>query len=193
MVFGIMVIFIWRILAKTTLHVVLPPTYRLLARAFELPNRRFYTPATDYKSVPSEFTSANGLKTIPSVIDLPSTAGVGIEVGGIGSGISSLRTGTETTIRSRNASSHSRNKYSLDEKVDEGTEKEVKHYDADGKPTRLSSDLILIGCLSLNKSSCLRWNWYLGNKSTSSSVRCIWIRRQVLSPSRSVILFISSI
>lgn len=46
---------------------ILPPTFRLLAQAFTLPNRRFYTPATDYKNVPSEL----GLRPIPSVIDLP--------------------------------------------------------------------------------------------------------------------------
>jgi hypothetical protein len=64
---GILVIFTWRILAKSVLHLILPPTFRLLAQGFTLPNRRFYTPATDYKNVPSEL----GLRPIPSVIDLP--------------------------------------------------------------------------------------------------------------------------
>ncbi|KAF8970350.1 PAP2 superfamily-domain-containing protein [Flammula alnicola] len=89
---GILVIFTWRIIAKSALHLILPPTFRLLARAFRLPHRRFYTPATEYKSVPSEFHSSGagggfGLHPIPSVIDLPGTAGVSVEVGGIGSGV----------------------------------------------------------------------------------------------------------
>lgn len=53
------------------LHIILPPIFRLLAQGFTLPHRRFYTPATDYKSVPSEFGSGGVLRPIPSVIDLP--------------------------------------------------------------------------------------------------------------------------
>ncbi|KAF8880461.1 PAP2 superfamily-domain-containing protein [Gymnopilus junonius] len=92
MITGIVVIFVWRLIAKSALHLILPPTFRLLARAFRLPRRRFYTPATEYKSVPSEFhsTSEGGgfeLHPIPSVIDLPSAGIVGFEVGGIGSGV----------------------------------------------------------------------------------------------------------
>ncbi|KAF9458927.1 hypothetical protein BDZ94DRAFT_1200301 [Collybia nuda] len=91
MVVGILVIFTWRLLAKSALHLILPPTFRVLSRVFRLPNRRFYTPATDYKTVPSEFSATGrggsfGLHPIPSVIDLPGTGGVGVEVGGIGSG-----------------------------------------------------------------------------------------------------------
>jgi len=67
MVFGILIIFTWRIFAKSVLHAILPPTFRLLAQGFTLPNRRFYTPATNYKNMPSEL----GLRPIPSVIDLP--------------------------------------------------------------------------------------------------------------------------
>ncbi|THU78390.1 hypothetical protein K435DRAFT_887845 [Dendrothele bispora CBS 962.96] len=91
MILGILIIFTWRLLAKSLLHLILPPMFRFLSRMFSLPNRRFYTPATDYKSVPSEFNSSEsglGLRPIPSVIDLPGTGlGVGIEVGGIGSGV----------------------------------------------------------------------------------------------------------
>jgi hypothetical protein len=97
MAIGILIIFVWRLLAKSALHLILPPTFRLLARVFSLPHRRFYTPATEYKSVPSEFHSSGegggfGLHPIPSVIDLPSTGGVGIgiEVGGIGSGVAGV-------------------------------------------------------------------------------------------------------
>ncbi|TFK21744.1 sphingosine-1-phosphate phosphatase [Coprinopsis marcescibilis] len=87
---GILAIFVWRIIAKSALHLILPPTFRLLSRAFRLPNRRFYTPATEYKNVPSEFQVGEdgniALQAIPSVIDLPSSAGVMFETGGIGSG-----------------------------------------------------------------------------------------------------------
>jgi hypothetical protein len=91
---GILSIFVWRLIAKSALHIILPPTFRLLARAFQLPHRRFYTPATEYKTVPSEFHSPGegggfGLHPVPSVIDLPSSAGVSVEVGGIGSGVES--------------------------------------------------------------------------------------------------------
>lgn len=72
---GIIVIFVWRLLAKSVLHLVLPPLFRALAHRFDLPNRRFYTPATDYAHVPVE----NGLRPIPSVIDLPSA----LEVSGV--------------------------------------------------------------------------------------------------------------
>lgn len=84
MIFGILVIFTWRLLAKSALHLILPPTFRLLSRAFQLPKRRFYTPATEYKSVPSEFAvtpqGLGVLHPIPSVIDLPSKVDVGIDM-----------------------------------------------------------------------------------------------------------------
>jgi len=49
-------------------HAILPPIFRFAAHIFTLPNRRFYTPATDYEHVPTE----TGLHPIPSVIDLHS-------------------------------------------------------------------------------------------------------------------------
>jgi hypothetical protein len=91
------VIFTWRILAKSILHLILPPTFRLLAQAFTLPNRRFYTPATDYKNVPSEL----GLRPIPSVINLPEHLGMEMEMdpstkaSGLGLGVN------ETELRVR--------------------------------------------------------------------------------------------
>ncbi|EKM76419.1 hypothetical protein AGABI1DRAFT_78483 [Agaricus bisporus var. burnettii JB137-S8] len=84
MTIGIMVIFTWRLLAKSALHLILPPLFRLCARAFRLPNRRFYTPATEYKSVPSEFAMTKQgvgvLHPIPSLIDLPGSVGFDVEV-----------------------------------------------------------------------------------------------------------------
>ncbi|EPT05759.1 hypothetical protein FOMPIDRAFT_1045062 [Fomitopsis schrenkii] len=81
MILGILIIFVWRILAQSILHVVLPPIFRLLAHAFTLPHRRFYTPATDYTSVPPE----KGLYPIPSVIDLPNVMDTATDMG-VGAG-----------------------------------------------------------------------------------------------------------
>lgn len=80
---GILLIFVWRIVAKFVLHNILPAFFRMLAykvlprleyinilpKGSELPNRRFYTPATEYDGAVPE----DGLHPIPSVIDLPST------------------------------------------------------------------------------------------------------------------------
>ncbi|KAG1767644.1 PAP2 superfamily-domain-containing protein [Suillus occidentalis] len=49
---GILVIFVFRIFTKSLLHLVLPPIFRLLASSFDLPHRRFYIPATDYRHMP---------------------------------------------------------------------------------------------------------------------------------------------
>lgn len=73
LVVGTLIIVTWRILAKQTLHSILPPTFRLLAQLFTLPHRRFYTPATDYSSVDG------GLRAVPSVFDLPSSLDMEIE------------------------------------------------------------------------------------------------------------------
>ncbi|KAF8509064.1 hypothetical protein BU17DRAFT_56370 [Hysterangium stoloniferum] len=70
--FGVLTIFTWRLTAKSLLHMILPPIYRSAALLVTLPTRRFYTPATDYEHVPPE----RGMFPIPSVIDLPSAAGM---------------------------------------------------------------------------------------------------------------------
>ena len=136
-------IFAWRIIAKSALHVILPPIFRLLARFFRLPRRRFYTPATEYKSVPSEFHSDSPggftLHPIPSVIDLPSTVGVG----GIRSGVKSFSdshwsNGSLLKLRSGNGSGSDdppmeiKNSDKLVDKESRGNlNDKVKHYDAD--------------------------------------------------------------
>ncbi|KAF5380023.1 hypothetical protein D9615_006192 [Tricholomella constricta] len=147
MIAGILVIFAWRLIAKSALHLILPPTFRGLARVFSLPNRRFYTPATDYKSVPSEF-SGNGIHPIPSVIDLPSSGGVGIEVGGIGSGVGGVSSLGGNAIKLRGGGSISdaseKGRVSNGRNMDNGSAREhgekhrenkdgqaVTHYDAD--------------------------------------------------------------
>ncbi|KAG8925412.1 hypothetical protein FRC00_004007 [Tulasnella sp. 408] len=69
MVVGVLIIFVFRLIAKPILHAVLPPIFRGLSTLFKLPNRRFYTPATDYKKFPSEPILNH---PIPSMIDLSS-------------------------------------------------------------------------------------------------------------------------
>ncbi len=130
MVVGILAIFAWRILAKSALHITLPPLYRLLSKSFRLPNRRFYTPATDYKNVPSEFAHEGGLRPIPSVIDLPGS--VEMEMGE-GSAFSYPTNGTRA-VKMRNGNEKVRfaNGKGAVEREQE-KEDEVKHYDADGK------------------------------------------------------------
>ncbi|KXN85562.1 Dihydrosphingosine 1-phosphate phosphatase YSR3 [Leucoagaricus sp. SymC.cos] len=142
MTLGIFVIFTWRLLAKTALHIILPPTFRLLARVFQLPNRRFYTPATEYKSVPSEFAQGLGvLHPIPSVIDLPSQVGVGID-NGEGANASAMKDRQgERDVKMRNVNYSStsngsgKTTGSVQVKIrveDEDAKGEpVKHYDAD--------------------------------------------------------------
>ncbi|KAL5637770.1 hypothetical protein ACGC1H_002136 [Rhizoctonia solani] len=74
MVVGITAIFVWRIIAKRVLLTILPPIYRKFSSEVgPLPTRRWYTPATDYSEVPAD---AAHLRTVPSVIDLPSKAAV---------------------------------------------------------------------------------------------------------------------
>ncbi|KAG6871786.1 hypothetical protein C0995_016626 [Termitomyces sp. Mi166 len=141
MMMGILVIFVWRLLAKSALHLILPPTFRGLARVFNLPNRRFYTPATDYTSVPSEF-SGDGIHPIPSVIDLPSSAEVGIEVGGIGSGVNgAFQHGQHGNNEIKMRGGGLNEKAGLEQEISVGgvvpelaegkKNKDVKHYDAE--------------------------------------------------------------
>jgi hypothetical protein len=131
-VFGICVIFVWRLLAKAALHRALPPTFRFLAtRVTRLPHRRFYTPATQYTSVPP----MGALRPIPSVLDLPTT---GVEVGGIGSGSGAyngigdgkggLRRRAEVVEAARGGDADE-----VDDGLGEGADAagNVKHYDAD--------------------------------------------------------------
>ncbi|KAH0834680.1 hypothetical protein J3R83DRAFT_10204 [Lanmaoa asiatica] len=132
--FGILIIFVWRLLAKSFLHAVLPPVFRALALHFDLPHRRFYTPATDYGRLPVE----NGLRPIPSVIDLPGA----LEVSGV-NGSEQLRHaikrrglnlngGHEKTHGGTGTGASLENGKSPEmDKMGAATTKEVKHYDAD--------------------------------------------------------------
>ncbi|EJF56556.1 hypothetical protein DICSQDRAFT_71301 [Dichomitus squalens LYAD-421 SS1] len=140
-VIGVLTIFVWRIVAKSFCHFVLPPTFRFLSHLFTLPHRRFYTPATDYTSVPPE----KGLRPIPSVIDLPRM--VEYEVDGVGASDAAASTARRSYSAIKNRKG---GRVEMDEKVvamneksakgrpglsvelDEETGgKDVKHYDAD--------------------------------------------------------------
>ncbi|TFK89254.1 hypothetical protein K466DRAFT_584798 [Polyporus arcularius HHB13444] len=138
-IIGVLTIFVWRIAAKSFCHFVLPPTFRFLSHLVTLPHRRFYTPATDYTSVPPE----KGLRPIPSVIDLPHM--VELEVDGVGVASSARRNGTYGAVKQRAG----RARQEVSEKGSAGRDgadadgqaawggsrakngADVKHYDAD--------------------------------------------------------------
>jgi len=141
-VVGILLIFTWRIFAKSSLHFALPRIFRFLANIFTLPNRRFYTPATDYEDVPME----RGLHPIPSVIDLPSQ--LQLEAGDENVSASTGR-GVVTGSGMKKRKNETKNEFGQDTKnfwgktngrvrqasetagCDKTSEAEVKHYDAD--------------------------------------------------------------
>ncbi|KAJ3987027.1 sphingosine-1-phosphate phosphatase [Lentinula detonsa] len=177
---GISLIFVWRLFAKSLLGLLLPPLFRLVAglvsaariklgmRWLGMPNRRFYLPATEYRGpVPNgfigmgeeegeflgdrdEYDLGRRMRSIPSVIDLPSTLRVGVEVeGGIGSGLMRDRprnesgSGREIKSRAGNGSSKLAHEVGVDQDMvyapdghDEklgsggGMRKHI-HYDAD--------------------------------------------------------------
>ncbi|CAK5272151.1 unnamed protein product [Mycena citricolor] len=130
MTFGILSIFVWRLVAKAVFLRVLPPTFRIAARLMRLPRRRFYTPATDYAgSAPP----LDKLRPIPSVIDLPSETGV--EVGGIGSGsgIGIGVNGARGLRRRAEAVEAARNTVAVPGMAlpENEVDREKKHYDAE--------------------------------------------------------------
>ncbi|PFH47305.1 hypothetical protein AMATHDRAFT_152494, partial [Amanita thiersii Skay4041] len=148
MVVGIIVIFSWRILAKSLMHLILPPTYRLLSRVFKLPHRRFYTPATEYNRVPSEFlgfgAEGAGLRTVPSVIDLPGTVMMGSggegesRRSGRGGEVKMRGTGTGTGVGmgvgvgERDGWQKEKDReMEMDERKEDKDGQPIRHYDAD--------------------------------------------------------------
>jgi len=145
-VVGILLIFAWRIFAKSSLHFALPRIFRFLASIFTLPHRRFYTPATDYEDVPIE----RGLHPIPSVIDLPSQLQMEMDDENVSTSTGRSRSGTVASSDVKKRKNGSKNEFSQDvktfrEKTNEHTrqasetagdggtsEAGVRHYDADG-------------------------------------------------------------
>lgn len=71
MVSGVSAIFAWRLIVKYIMHNALPPLFRWVQGlvgevGWQLPHRRWYTPATEYERVPLD-----GLHPIPSSMNLP--------------------------------------------------------------------------------------------------------------------------
>ncbi|KAG2340309.1 hypothetical protein BDR05DRAFT_984137 [Suillus weaverae] len=126
---GILVIFVWRIFAKSLLHLVLPPLFRSLASSFDLPHRRFYTPATDYQHMPVE----SSLRPIPSVIDLPGVLEVSAirERSALGRSSEVKRRGAKPNNGSPLANGENYSGSELESSNGPSQRKEVKHYDAD--------------------------------------------------------------
>ncbi|KAL4068629.1 hypothetical protein V8B97DRAFT_1918710 [Scleroderma yunnanense] len=127
---GILIIFVWRLLAKAVLHLVLPPLFRALAHCFDLPHRRFYTPATDYAHFPVE----NGLHPIPSVIDLSSTSEISSE--NVKYGVKRRGRGAKSNTRGNGAVLPAGTFPAQEKELETGKSSpqsgtEVKHYDAD--------------------------------------------------------------
>lgn len=169
LVSGILAIFAFRLIMKPFLHAVLPPTFRFLAHTvpkfrpgWGLPNRRHYTPATEYGRMPAygghgHKVAAEGagpndgglgeLRAVPSMVDLSlEMKGAMWEVApnsGMTSGQSTsgrdARDGNNMVRRAAAAAANKDVKAGSVEYVqaDEGggevEEVEiVKHYDADG-------------------------------------------------------------
>jgi len=145
-VVGILLIFTWRIFAKSSLHFALPRIFRFLASIFTLPNRRFYTPATDYEDVPME----RGLHPIPSVIDLPSQLQLEMDDENVSTSTGRSGRGGVTLSDVKKRKNGSKNDFGQDAKTfgektngrvyqasetagdPNSSEAWVKHYDADG-------------------------------------------------------------
>jgi hypothetical protein len=192
-VVGILLLFTWRIFAKSSLHFALPKIFRFLASIFTLPNRRFYTPATDYEEVPIE----RGLHPIPSVIDLPTHLQVEMDDENVS--VSTGRRGNVTLSDMTKRRNGSRNDFGQDfrtfgEKHNgtvrqasespsddvKASEGEVKHYDADGKsispsPSVPRCDFSTIRLDSPDKGHSIRRHWSLGWACYPCHVRGPWL------------------
>ncbi|KAG9022991.1 hypothetical protein FS837_006056 [Tulasnella sp. UAMH 9824] len=142
MVVGVLIIFVFRLIAKPILHAVLPPIFRGLSTLFKLPNRRFYTPAPDYKKFPSEPILNH---PIPSMIDLSSLSqeSEGVLLPTNNGAVMGRKRGRsmygEPDIKLRNGNGTSNGgekaghavKVVVPEKEEEEEAVKVKHYDAE--------------------------------------------------------------
>ncbi|CAE6523518.1 unnamed protein product [Rhizoctonia solani] len=132
MLVGITAIFVWRIIAKRVLLTILPPIYRKFStQVGPLPTRRWYTPATDYSEVPAD---AAHLRTVPSVIDLPSKVAV-VKSGVLPRAHIYRQVEAESKQRNGRGVSEKRGMQMVECEVAPATgivrEEKVKHYDAD--------------------------------------------------------------
>jgi len=168
LVVGVSTVFAWRIFAKAVAHLALPPLFRLISNKVlprlvsihvlpegsGLPNRRFYTPATEYDgSVPLSAGgdgSLGGLRSIPSVIDLPGSMHEGeyfaephvSRLSGTEGGFKRRKGGAKTTHSDKSTKGSVVGQNTFDEKNRQESARpkalesakeaeEVKHYDAD--------------------------------------------------------------
>ncbi|KAF9439248.1 hypothetical protein BGZ76_007449 [Entomortierella beljakovae] len=94
-VFGLAIVFTWRIVAKKSLYIVLPPIYRF----FNLPSRTHFVPAKTYGNLRSQ-----PIGRVPSVMDISALADSSIEIVGVQSTMDIHEQFSQTRI-SRNSSS----------------------------------------------------------------------------------------
>ncbi|KAH7332750.1 phosphatidic acid phosphatase type 2/haloperoxidase [Rhizoctonia solani] len=132
MIVGVTAIFVWRIIAKRVLLTILPPIYRKFSSEVgPLPTRRWYTPATDYSEVPAD---AAHLRTVPSVIDLPSKARV-VKSGVLPRAHIYRQTEAESKQRNGRGGSEKKGMQMVECEITPSNgvvrEEKVKHYDAD--------------------------------------------------------------
>lgn len=167
MVVGVSAIFVWRIIAKRILLAILPPIFRKFSSEVgPLPTRRWYTPATDYSTVPAD---AAHLRTVPSVIDLPSQVTV-LKSGVLPrTHVYRMTEGNETKQRTGRGISEKKGLEMVNRQVVPGEgvvrEEKVKHYDADGKlPFLIRLDAYLTPHYSPHKGCRVHGNWVNCNR-----------------------------
>lgn len=86
-VFGVLVVFAWRETMKPTLLKVLPHLFRLIEESGMILPRRFFTPASEYKSVPpgsrldTLFPKASDFPRMVEGIRHPTTRGRSVSIG----------------------------------------------------------------------------------------------------------------
>ncbi len=168
---GVLAVFAFRLIAKPTLQLVLPPIFRFLSQIMTLPSRRWYTPATEYKSVPME--NLNGLSAIPSVIDLPSALATSHETG------HSLRriAATEGLKRRRvEGATEKGSPNNLENAVVEESSR-VRHYDADGALLSAVENSVpkSNGVCSAYTGGCVFWDSNIGGRGDPRLLRARWM------------------
>jgi len=142
-VLGVLFVFAFRLVVKPTLQKSLPPIFRFLATLFTLPNRRWYTPATQYSEVPSDYVLKGGMgASLPSVIDLPGSMGDGYETANESTGrtLRFYKQSTEGLTKRRVEGAEEKAIIDIDNGSEASSnassehgdaEVEVSHYDAD--------------------------------------------------------------
>jgi len=133
--FGVSAVFAFRLLLKPALQRILPPTFRTLATVFTLPRRRWYTPATEYETVPDEHVLARrrlGMgMSVPSVIDLSTTFESQGDASATSLGLYRISAANGLIRRKAEGSVASDEVFVEDEEIKNDEQESVRHYDAD--------------------------------------------------------------